>query len=95
MAENDRQSEQLETLIRLVAMTVVADKPTLREQIGLLSRAGLQPKWIADLLGTTPNTVSVELSKLRKASGRNKGKKKVMKKIVAGGPTSGLAAPVD
>ena len=45
-----------------------------REQIALLNQAGLKPKDIADLLGTTSNTVRVELVALRKAKG---GKRKV------------------
>jgi DNA-directed RNA polymerase specialized sigma24 family protein len=47
-----------------------------REQIALLNHAGLQPKDIADLLGTSSNTVRVELVALRKA-GTSKKKRKV------------------
>lgn len=58
---------QLDKLIRLVAVMVTRDKPQ-REQIAMLSKAGLQPKDIADLIGTTPNTVSVTLSELRRSN---------------------------
>ena len=34
--------------------------------ISFLSKSGFQPKEIADLLGTTSNTVSVVLNKLKK-----------------------------
>jgi DNA-binding NarL/FixJ family response regulator len=60
-------------LTRLVAAGLVVGKPQT-EQIGLLSRAGLQPKEIADIVGTTPNTVSVNLSEARKQN-KKKGKK--------------------
>lgn len=36
------------------------------ERIGSLSKAGLPPKEIAELLGTTSNTVSVALYQLKK-----------------------------
>lgn len=36
------------------------------QSIGMMSKIGFQPKEIAELLGTTPNTVNVTLSKKRK-----------------------------
>lgn len=51
-------SHQLDTLTRLVAVSVGEGK-NLREQILILSRAGLEPKVIAEILGTTANAVSV------------------------------------
>ena len=62
-------SRRLDQAIRLLAMSVVADKKQ-REQISILSRAGLDRHEIAEILGTTPGTVSVELSTLKKFSGR-------------------------
>jgi DNA-binding NarL/FixJ family response regulator len=58
-------SEQLKQLTRLVAITVIAEKKQ-REQILALSRAGLDRHEIAEILGTTPGTVSVELSVLKR-----------------------------
>lgn len=58
-------ADKLDTLIRLTAIGLFGEK-TQRERIELLSSAGLQPKEIADLLGTTPNTVNVALSGMRK-----------------------------
>ena len=43
-----------------------------REQIALLDQAGLEPKDIANLLGTTGNTVRVELMKIRRKKGKRK-----------------------
>jgi hypothetical protein len=56
---------KLDVLIRLVAMGLCGDK-TQREKINILDMAGLTPKVIAEMLGTTSNTVSVALSGLRK-----------------------------
>ena len=62
---------ELQKISRLMAVTALRDL-NQRERIELLGTAGFQPKEIADLLNTTPNTVSVELSKIRrrKASAR-------------------------
>ncbi len=69
MAEHEQILQRLDKLIRLLSMHVMRDL-SQREQIGLLAKAGFQPKDIADLLGTTPNTVSVTLSDLRKRDDR-------------------------
>lgn len=71
--QNDEVITRLDKLIRLVATNLVIGK-SQTEQIGLLSRAGLQPKEIADIVGTTPNTVRVTLSTARKQN-RKKGNK--------------------
>ena len=66
MTDGEQQiAVKLDTLIRLVAVGVCGDRPQV-EKIAMLSGAGLQPKAIAEILGTTPNTVSVSLSNLRK-----------------------------
>ena len=57
--------EKLDTLIRLIALALCEGK-TRKEQIALLDKASFQPKAIAEILDTTPNTVSVTLSNLRK-----------------------------
>ena len=58
-------SEKLDAIIRLLAASVVQGQKQ-RDQFKLLHSAGFTPKQIAGLLGTTPNTVSVELYKMRK-----------------------------
>lgn len=67
---NDKEKnileEKLETLIKLVSIAICQGR-TQKEQIALLNSAGLTPKSIAEILGTTPNNVSVTLSGLRKA----------------------------
>lgn len=76
MADTDGMgvlAAKLDTLIRLQAIAVVDRLGTQREKIVFLSKAGLQPKAIADILGTTANSVSVALSKSKKVGGKNEG----------------------
>ncbi len=67
---------KLDQLVRLTIIGLTKGVKQ-REQILLLDRAGFQPKDIAEALGTTSNTVSKELSMLRKArsSGDSKAKR--------------------
>jgi len=58
-------SDKLDTLIRLQIASLTIDK-SQNDQISLLSKAGFQPKTIADLIGTTPNAVRVFLSRTRR-----------------------------
>ncbi|MFN2588700.1 MAG: helix-turn-helix transcriptional regulator [Actinomycetota bacterium] len=57
--------KKLDQLVRLMSLSLVEGKKQA-DQIALLSKSGFQPKEIADLLGTTPNTVRVALSNMRK-----------------------------
>lgn len=59
---------KLDTLIRLQATSMVERLGTQRERIAFLNKVGLGAKAIADILGTTPNTVSVTLAKMKKGS---------------------------
>jgi DNA-binding CsgD family transcriptional regulator len=65
LSNNDDGSTRSDLQTRLIAIGLVNGK-TQKEQIRLLSIAGMGPKEIADLIGTTPNTVNVALSSLRK-----------------------------
>lgn len=68
MANHDSEktvANELRTLRRLLALSLIDGKKQ-REQIGLLAAAGLDRHEIAELLGTTAGTVSVEISNLRK-----------------------------
>ena len=66
---------KLDYLLRVHTVSVTKGMKQ-NEQIALLDRAGLPPKEIADLLGTTSNTVSVTLASLRKSKVK-KGKGRV------------------
>jgi DNA-binding CsgD family transcriptional regulator len=65
-------ADKLNTAIRLLALNVTLNKKQ-NEQIEILSNAGLKPKDIADILGTTANTVRVALHMIKK---KGKGKAK-------------------
>ena len=65
MPNNDDGSNRSDLQTKLIAIGLVNGKPQ-KEQIRLLSIAGMGPKEIADLIGTTPNTVNVTLSSLRR-----------------------------
>ena len=65
MPDRGTYEEQLHRLVRLQAMSLVIGR-TQNDQILLLNRAGFPPKEIAEVLGTTPNSVRVALTHLRK-----------------------------
>jgi DNA-directed RNA polymerase specialized sigma24 family protein len=67
MSQNELSEllSKLDQIIRLLALSVTRGMKQ-GEQIIMLSNAGFQPKEIADLLGTTANTVRVTLSNHRK-----------------------------
>ena len=60
---------KLDTIIRLLALELVKGKTSQKEQILLLSQAGLESKNIAELLSTTRNTVNVAISTAKKDRG--------------------------
>ena len=68
-------TEKLDRIIKLLAVQSIGEK-TGREAIKSLSSVGLQPKEIADLLGTTPNTVSVAINAMKKGGKKNAKKDK-------------------
>jgi DNA-directed RNA polymerase specialized sigma24 family protein len=65
---------KIDQILRILAVIATKDMKQ-REQIALLNRAGLQPKNIAELLGTSSNTVRVELVTLRKSKDKKSRKK--------------------
>ena len=69
-----RISSQLETLIRLFILAAFREQNTT-DKIIILDAAGISPSEIADILGTTRNTVNVTLSQHRKKRGKSNGNK--------------------
>ena len=65
--------QELQRISKLLALTVTREI-NQREKIELLSSIGFQPKEIANLIGTTPGTVSVTLVNIRKKAQTEKGK---------------------
>lgn len=70
---NEDLSEKLDILIKLQAASLISSFESTKDKIIFLHKAGLRPKLIAEIIGTTPNHVNVTLSKERKPS---KGKAK-------------------
>jgi DNA-directed RNA polymerase specialized sigma24 family protein len=69
----DDVSEKLDVLIRLQAAALTAQMESTKDKIIFLSKAGLKPSLIAEIIGTTTNHVNVALSQARK-SARSKSK---------------------
>lgn len=69
MSQNsiDLIAEKLDILIRLQAQQLASNLEGQKAKILFLHKAGLSPKIIAGVLGTSSNSVSVALSKARKA----------------------------
>jgi len=62
-------NESLKSLVRLTAIATISGR-SQRDQIHFLSQGGFSPKQIAEIIGTSPNTVSVELSRRKKEKSR-------------------------
>ena len=62
---NKQLVEELRRISILLALNLTEGQ-TQQEQIKILDRVGFQPKEIAKILETTPNTVSVALTRIRK-----------------------------
>ncbi len=73
---NSKIESKLDTIIRLLALSVASDNHSLKDRAIRLTRAGMTPKEIADLCDTTPNTVSVALYDAKKTGKKNKRLKK-------------------
>ena len=83
MSESNEEQilQELKQISRLLALTLIKDLTNKTEQIEMLNRYGFQQKEIADILITTPNIVSATLSKIRRKSKSEKGKKPKIAKV--------------
>ena len=63
---SEELSEKLDILIKLQAAALTSSFESTKDKILFLNKAGLRPKLIADIVGTSPNHVNVTLSKERK-----------------------------
>ena len=66
--------QKLDSILKAVVMFTMKDSKTKTDRIRVLSSYGFDAATIANLLGTTTNTVYVTLSESRK-KGRNSSKK--------------------
>jgi DNA-binding CsgD family transcriptional regulator len=55
---------KLDQILRLAALQLTSNMKQV-QAIHILSAAGFERRWIAELLGTTPGTVSVTLAKAK------------------------------
>jgi len=65
MNNDEEILKKLDILIRVSAISAIKGK-SLKEQVRILSLAGLKPKDIATLLRKSPNHISVILNDLKK-----------------------------
>lgn len=65
---------KIETLIRIQALLSVQNMDKQKDRILFLNSAGIRPKDIASILGTTPNTVNVAIARDKKAGSKASGK---------------------
>jgi DNA-binding CsgD family transcriptional regulator len=65
---SERLEQLLDEAVRLLALEFRYRIETQNEAIIALAEAGFGPKRISELLGTTPNTVNVSLSRSRRMS---------------------------
>jgi CRP-like cAMP-binding protein len=73
--DSDQKLEsELRIVRRLLALSLIDGKKQ-REQIKLLAAAGMDRHEIAELVGTTAGTVSVEMSNLRKHGAPRRGRR--------------------
>ena len=68
---NEELLKKLDTLISLMAVSVLEGKPQ-KEQVELLGKLGLAPKDVASLLGARSSTVRKTLSRMRKGKSKPK-----------------------
>ena len=72
----DTLVEKIDILTQVTAINVQKEKflegKKQKEQIKMLDKLGFSPSLIALVLGTTPNTVSVALTNLRKKKKKGK-----------------------
>ena len=76
-------SAKLDSIIKLMVFSMTEGK-SQAEQIRLLSAAGFQPKEIARTIGTTPYTVRVALSNLRKQRRKGLHRKGQKREVIHG-----------
>jgi hypothetical protein len=58
--------DPMEEIVRLLAIELRRQTESQAEAINEMSRAGFGPTRIAELLGTTPNTVNVSIAKKKR-----------------------------
>ena len=71
----DAISDQLSILVRLIAFQIADTRDTLERKAVVLNGLGLDASLIAQVCGTTRNTISVRLSEAKKRKKKGAGGK--------------------
>jgi hypothetical protein len=71
MSNEERIIKKLEHIEKLLVFLCIKEKDQT-DRIKILDSIGFQPKEISDLLGTTPNTVRVAKSRIKKVGKKPK-----------------------
>lgn len=67
---NDEIIERLDKIIKLLAI-VGSEKATLRNQIKILTDVGFTPMQISNIIGKSPNLISVIKHSIKQEGGKN------------------------
>lgn len=78
--KEDEILHELQRISKLLVLIAMRDQ-SQKDQITVLSRIGFEPREIADLLGTTANTVNVTLARIRKEAKTGKGTRKASREV--------------
>ena len=62
-----RIEKKLDTLVRLLALSITAELRSVEDRAFLLSKAGLSPRVIASLCDTSTNTINLALADAKRA----------------------------
>lgn len=68
-SNHDEMMEVLRTMLKVQALSAVRDLKTKKEKILFLSEAGLAPKEVAPIVGSSPQAVSQTVYEAKKKSG--------------------------
>lgn len=71
-SKEEKILRELQRITKLLVLTATKDQ-SQKDRIAVLSSIGFQPKEIANLLETTPGTVSVTLTAIKKKAKGQKG----------------------
>jgi len=67
MSSLSELSEKMDSLIKIQAALATAEILIQKDKIFFLHKAGLAPKLISEIVGTSANTVNVTISRAKKA----------------------------
>jgi DNA-directed RNA polymerase specialized sigma24 family protein len=69
-SDHEEMMAVLRTMLKVQALSAVRDLRTKKERILFLAEAGLSPKEVAPIVGSTPQTVSQTVYEAKKKASR-------------------------